>query len=75
VRRRSGHLDRLRRLDLPASGNAERVVRDHRRIVQAIAAGDVDAAQGALREHLAGTLGRVLDIRARHPDFIADQGG
>lgn len=75
VRRRSGHLDRLRRLDLPSSGNAERVVRDHRRIVQAIAAGDADAAQGALREHLAGTLGRVLDIRARHPDYIADQGG
>ncbi|KAF1049403.1 GntR family transcriptional regulator [Xylophilus sp.] len=70
VRRRSGHLDRLRRLDLPSPGNAERVVRDHRRIVEAIAASDPDAAQAALRTHLSGTLGRVADIRARHPDYV-----
>ncbi|RYF28071.1 MAG: GntR family transcriptional regulator [Comamonadaceae bacterium] len=70
VQRRSGHLDRLRRLDLPTPGNAERVVRDHRRIVKALASGDPDAAQAALRAHLSGTLGRVADIRQRHPEFV-----
>ena len=71
VRRRSGHLDRLRRLDLPSSGKAERVVRDHRAIVAALAARDPDAAQAAMRTHLSGTLGRIEDIRARHPDYVA----
>ncbi|KQR41539.1 transcriptional regulator [Acidovorax sp. Leaf160] len=71
VRRRSGHLDRLRRLDLPSPGNSDRVVRDHRRIVDALAARDPDAAQAALRAHLSGTLGRVADIRARYPEYIA----
>ena len=71
VRRRSGHLDRLRRLDLPSPGKAERVVRDHRAIVAALAARDQDAAQAAMRTHLSGTLGRIADIRVRHPDYVA----
>ena len=71
VRRRSGHLDRLRRLDLPSPGKAERVVRDHRAIVAALAASDADAAQAAMRTHLSGTLGRIAAIRARHPDYVA----
>ena len=71
VRRRSGHLDRLRRLDLPSPGKAERVVRDHRAIVTALAARDPEAAQAAMRTHLSGTLGRIEDIRARHPDYVA----
>ena len=60
VRRRSGHLDRLRRLDLPSPGK-----------VAALAAHDPDAAQAAMRTHLSGTLGRIADIRARHPDYVA----
>ncbi len=70
VQRRSGHLDRLRRLDLPSPGNAERVVRDHRRIVEALASGAPETAQAALRAHLSGTLSRVADIRMRHPEYI-----
>ncbi len=70
VRRRSGHLDRLRRLDLPSPGNPERVVRDHRRIVEALAQGAPDEAQAALRAHLSGTLSRVADIRQRHPEYV-----
>ena len=71
VRRRSGHLDRLRRLDLPAPGNAARVVQDHRRIVDALAGRDPEGAQAAMRAHLSGTLGRVADIRARHPEYVS----
>jgi DNA-binding GntR family transcriptional regulator len=70
VRRRSGHLDRLRRLDLPSPGNAERVVRDHRRIIEALVSCDPDAAQAALRAHLSGTLGRVAEIRVRYPEYV-----
>jgi DNA-binding GntR family transcriptional regulator len=70
VRRLSGHVDRLRRLHLPVSGKAQAVVRDHRRIVDAIARRDPELAQARLREHLSGTLGHVDEIRSRHPDYV-----
>ncbi|HSI57642.1 MAG TPA: GntR family transcriptional regulator [Ideonella sp.] len=72
VRRLSGHVDRLRRLHLPQAGKTQAVVRDHRRIVDAIAKGDPDAAQARLREHLSGTLGQVEEISARHPDYVTE---
>jgi GntR family transcriptional regulator, rspAB operon transcriptional repressor len=71
VRRRSGHVDRLRRLHLPSVGKAKAVVRDHKRMVEAIAAGDAEQARERVREHLSGTLGQVEQIRAAHPDYIA----
>ena len=70
VRRRSGHVDRLRRLHLPTVGKARAVVRDHKRIVEAIAAGQPDEARERVREHLSGTLGQVEQIRAQHPDYV-----
>ena len=70
VRRRSGHVDRLRLLHLPSSGKAKAVVRDHKRIIEAIAAGDPEGARERVREHLSGTLGQIDQIRARHPDYV-----
>jgi DNA-binding GntR family transcriptional regulator len=72
VRARSGHIDRLRRLHLPAGGKAQRVLADHARIVDAIAAGDALEAQRQLRGHLSGTLAQADEIRARHPDYFAN---
>jgi DNA-binding GntR family transcriptional regulator len=72
VRRLSGHVDRLRRLHLPVAGKAQAVVRDHRRIVDAIAKADPDIAQQRLRQHLSGTLGKVEEIRERHPDYVSE---
>lgn len=71
VRRLSGHVDRLRRLHLPTLGKAQAVVRDHKKIVEAIAKRDPVAAQARLREHLSGTLGQVDEISARHPDYVS----
>jgi len=71
VRRRSGHIDRLRRLHLPAEGKGEAILRDHARIVDAIAKRQPDVAQQRVREHLSGTLLHVDAIRARHPDYLA----
>lgn len=70
VRRVSGHIERLRRLHLPAAGKATAIVRDHGAIVDAIARGDPGAAQAALRKHLSGTLGQVEKIRELHPDYF-----
>lgn len=71
VRQRSGHVDRLRRLNLPAAGKAEAIVRDHAAILAALAKGDAPAAQQALRQHLAGTLSFVSEIVQRYPDWTA----
>ena len=70
VRRRSGHVDRLRLLHLPSAGKAKAVVRDHKRIVDAIAAGEPEQARERVREHLSGTLGQVEQIRAKYPDYV-----
>jgi DNA-binding GntR family transcriptional regulator len=72
VRRRSGHIDRLRRLHLPAEGKGEAIVRDHARIVDAIAKGDAEAAQKRVRAHLSGTLAHADAIRARYPEYVAN---
>jgi DNA-binding GntR family transcriptional regulator len=70
VRRQSGHLDRLRRLHLPAPGKANAILQDHTRIVDAIAKGDPVEAQKSLRHHLSGTLSIIEDIRARYPSYL-----
>jgi DNA-binding GntR family transcriptional regulator len=71
VRSVSGHVDRLRRLHLPAEGKAQAVVRDHHSIVDAIAHRDADAAQACLRAHLSDTLGQLEGICERYPDYMA----
>jgi DNA-binding GntR family transcriptional regulator len=70
VRRHSGHLDRLRLLNLPLPGKMASVIKDHEALVAAVARGDQDRAAAALRRHLSGTLGIVDQIRARHPDYL-----
>lgn len=72
VRRGSGHVDRLRRLHLPMPGKTQAVVRDHRRIVDAIAKRDSDLAQRCVREHLSDTLGKIDDIRQKSPAYVTD---
>ncbi len=44
-------LDRLRRLALPADDRADETLAEHRRIIDAIIAGDADLAAAAMRSH------------------------
>lgn len=69
VRRHSGHIDRLRRLNLPNVGKA-RVVDNHDAIIDGIATGDPTAAREAMKIHLSGTLSMVDTIIERYPDFV-----
>ncbi|MGJ5182072.1 GntR family transcriptional regulator [Bradyrhizobium oligotrophicum] len=71
VRSRSGHIDRLRRLHLPSPGKAQTILRHHKQIVDAIAAGRPDEAQAHLREHLTGTLSDLATIRSLWPDYLS----
>jgi DNA-binding GntR family transcriptional regulator len=70
VRSQSGHIDRLRRLDLPSPGKRPRVLQDHAALLEAIEGGDGAAAQAVLRGHLSGTLSNIDDIRRRHPSYV-----
>ncbi len=70
AQRHSGHLDRLRRLHLPEAGKAERILDDHQRLLDAVAAQDPARAQEVLREHLSGTLSQVSDICKRYPEYV-----
>lgn len=70
VTRMSGHVDRLRLLHVPADGKTASIMAGHGAILDAIEAGDVEAAQQAVREHLTGTLAAVDEIQQRHPEFL-----
>lgn len=70
VRRNSGHLDRLRRLHVPAEGKAQAIVRDHKAIVDAIFGGDPARAEASVRHHLSGTLSHVDAIRRRYAGYV-----
>lgn len=72
VRRSSGHIDRLRRLNLPLAGKAPQIIRDHEAIVAGIAAGDADAAQAAVRDHLSRSLASADGMRRDRPDYFRD---
>lgn len=67
---RSGHIDRLRNLNLPDPGKPAEILTYHRRILAAIEAKAPAEIEAAVREHLSGTLASVEDIRSRHPQFF-----
>jgi GntR family transcriptional regulator, rspAB operon transcriptional repressor len=64
-------LDRPRRLTLPQPGRPEATLAEHRRIVEAIAAGDPDAAAAAMRAHLEQVMRLVEDQLAGLADATA----
>ncbi len=63
------HMDRVRYLTA-AEFPVSRLVDEHRRIVEAIAARDPDAAEGCVRRHLRGVLADLPLIVAAQPDFF-----
>lgn len=70
MRRRSGHIERLRRLHLPVAGKTKQIIRDHQAIVAGITAGNEMAAEAALRAHLSHSLGYIETLRERNPDYF-----
>ncbi|MCV2867469.1 GntR family transcriptional regulator [Defluviimonas sp. WL0002] len=70
ITERSGHIDRLRKLNLPDPGKATEILDCHGRILEAIAQGSPEQAENFVREHLSGTLAQVEQIMARHPAYF-----
>jgi len=69
ILRHSGHIDRLRRLNLPNLGK-QRIVDNHRAIIEGMMSGHARRAEEAVKTHLSGTLAMVDRIAELHPDFV-----
>ncbi|MCW8088397.1 GntR family transcriptional regulator [Roseococcus sp. MDT2-1-1] len=70
VRSRTGNLDRLRRLHLPAPGKAEAILAEHCALAEAILGGRALEAEDRLRGHMSGTFAQVEDIRRAYPEYF-----
>jgi len=70
VQSRSGHIDRLRNLNLPDPGKPASILKCHRLILEAVDEGNVKACEEAVRTHLSGTLEQVNQIVARNPLYF-----
>lgn len=66
------HLDRARRMSLVEARPVSTLIDQHARIVDALEAGDLDAAAASLREHLRAVFDDVERIRAASPELFVD---
>ena len=48
------------------------MVAEHRAVVAAVANGDQDGAEAALRHHLRMVLSSLPSIRSAHPDYFEE---
>lgn len=70
VTERSGHIDRLRNLNLPDPGKTTEIIAYHQRILDAVKSGNIRTAEAEVRGHLTGTLASVEAIKAQNPEFF-----
>lgn len=66
-------MDRIRYLSVEEM-HVRRLIAQHETIARAIEAGDADAAENAMREHLREILRTLPDIAAAHPDLFGKGG-
>jgi DNA-binding GntR family transcriptional regulator len=64
------HMDRVCHLTLPSASSLPRLIAQHRSILAAIDARDPDAAEAALRLHLAEILAALPVVQAQHRDLF-----
>ncbi|MCB1340411.1 MAG: GntR family transcriptional regulator [Pseudooceanicola sp.] len=70
VTEQSGHMARLRALDLPSTGKVEAVIEGHEAVLAAIQAGEAEGAADQMRRHLSGSIERLPQIVERFPDYF-----
>lgn len=66
-----GHLDRARYVGMSATRAVQDYVDDHERVVDALVAGDAEAAIAALRAHLRFVFDDLEAVRAQHPELFS----
>ena len=68
---RSGHLERVRTLDLPRAGKMFSVLEGHKAVIAAIQSGDGYEATTQMRQHLSGTMERLPQIIEENKDLFS----
>jgi len=63
-------LKRARMLILPEEGRPEEAIAEHRKILDAIKAGDVSAAKSTMSRHLCQLITRIEPLERQHPDYF-----
>jgi DNA-binding GntR family transcriptional regulator len=66
------HVDRVRRLLLPAPGRMASTYDEHLAIFRAIQARDAEAAAKAMRTHIDGVLDMLSSFEHEHPQFFTN---
>ena len=66
------HIDRYRRLTLPARGRIADIIAEHTAIIEAIEKGDGDAAVAALNYHLDDLERTIDEVRATYPHYFIE---
>lgn len=74
IKREKAQVDRGRLLMLPQLRRRPIVIAQHVDIVDAIAAGDADAAEAAMDAHLKDVLPSFVEIQKEFPDYFDDGG-
>jgi DNA-binding GntR family transcriptional regulator len=65
------HLDRVRHLANPVKGHMEKVINEHRTVVQHLDNGNAEAAVAAMRQHLDSLHTTIARLKALHStDFL-----
>lgn len=70
VEARSGHINRLRNLNLLDPDKASTILAAHAQLLERLRARDITGAQAAVRDHLSGTLASADAIKAAHREFF-----
>lgn len=70
VNARSGHLNRMRKMQPHDEIKIRHILDGHREIVDAILKADEDAAINAMRAHLSQTVTNATELREKHRDFF-----
>ena len=66
------HLNRARRLSLPAVSTIGELIDQHAEILERVAARDADAAEAALTRHLRMVLADLPALQREYPDYFVD---
>lgn len=70
IQDRSGHIDRLRALNLMDPDKATAVLAAHTQIVNRLQVRDIPGVQAAVRDHLSGTLSKAEQIVERYSIYF-----
>jgi DNA-binding GntR family transcriptional regulator len=64
------HLNRVRRLSLPAPSYLEEMVAEHEQVLGAVDRHEADSAETAMRHHLRMVLREIPRLREQHPEYF-----